>query len=75
LLKKVDWAPELKGFAEQLGYARTWGPYSDGPAPIGAMWNATGRAFSAALSGQRSEQDAAEELVQAVSKLMKARGQ
>jgi hypothetical protein len=39
------------------------------------MWNATGRAFSAALSGQRSEQDAAEELVQAVSKLMKARGQ
>jgi multiple sugar transport system substrate-binding protein len=75
LLKKVDWAPELKGFAEQLGYARTWGPYSDGPAPIGAMWNATGRAFSAALSGQRSEQEAAEELVQAVSKLMKSRGQ
>jgi multiple sugar transport system substrate-binding protein len=75
LLKKVDWGPELKGFAEQLGYARTWGPYSDGPAPIGAMWNATGRAFSAALSGQRSEQEAAQELVQAVDKLMKTRGQ
>lgn len=75
LLKNVDWSPELKGFAEQLGYARTWGPYSDGPAPIGAMWNATGRAFSAALSGQRSEQDAAEELLQTVAKLMKTRGQ
>ncbi|HXR56190.1 MAG TPA: sugar ABC transporter substrate-binding protein [Casimicrobiaceae bacterium] len=75
LLKNVDWKPELKGFAEQLGYARTWGPYSDGPAPIGAMWNATGRAFSAALSGQRSEQDAAEELLQTIGKLMKARGQ
>lgn len=75
LLKKVDWSPELKGFAEQLGYARTWGPYSDGPASIGSMWNATGRAFSAALSGQRSEQEAAEELLQTVSKLMKSRGQ
>jgi multiple sugar transport system substrate-binding protein len=75
LLQKVDWSPELKGFAEQLGYARTWGPYSDGPAPIGALWNATGRAFSAALSGQRSEQEAAQELVATVTKLMQARGQ
>jgi multiple sugar transport system substrate-binding protein len=75
LLKNVNWSPELKGFAEQLGYARTWGPYSDGPAPIGAMWNATGRAFSAALSGQRSEQSAAEELLQAVGKLMQQRSQ
>jgi multiple sugar transport system substrate-binding protein len=75
LLKNVNWSPELKGFAEQLGLARTWGPYSDGPAPIGAMWNATGRAFSAALSGQRSEQDAAQDLVQAVSKLMQSRAQ
>jgi hypothetical protein len=39
------------------------------------MWNATGRAFSAALSGQRSEPEAAEELVQTVTKLMKNRGQ
>jgi multiple sugar transport system substrate-binding protein len=75
LLKKVDFGREMQGFAEQLGYARTWGPYADGPAPIGAMWNATGRAFSAALSGQRTEQEAAEELVQNVNKLMKTRGQ
>jgi multiple sugar transport system substrate-binding protein len=75
LLKKVDFGTEMKGFAEQLGYARTWGPYSDGPAPIGAMWNATGRAFSAALSGQRSEKDAADELLQAMTKLMQTRGQ
>ena len=26
LLQKVDWSPELKGFAEQLGYARTFSP-------------------------------------------------
>ena len=75
LLKKVDFGKEMQGFAEQLGYARTWGPYSDGPAPIGAMWNATGRAFSAALSGLRTELQAAEELLDNVAKLMKTRGQ
>lgn len=75
LLKKVDFGPELQGFAEQLGLARTWGPYADGPAPIGGMWNATGRAFGAALSGQRSPEDASAELVDAVGKLMKGGGQ
>ena len=65
----------MKGFAEQLGYARTWGPYADGPAPIGAMWNATGRAFGAALAGQKSEEAAAAELVESVSKLMQSRQQ
>jgi multiple sugar transport system substrate-binding protein len=75
LLKQVDFGPEMKGFAEQLGYARTWGPYADGPAPIGAMWNATGRAFGAALAGQKSEDAAAAELVESVSKLMQSRQQ
>jgi multiple sugar transport system substrate-binding protein len=75
LLKQVDFGPEMKGFAEQLGYARTWGPYADGPAPIGAMWNATGRAFGAALVGQKSEDAAAAELVESVSKLMQSRQQ
>ena len=75
LLKNVNWSPELKGFADQLTLARTWGPYSDGPASIGSLWNATGRAFSAALSGQRSEQEAAQDLMQAVTKLMQSRPQ
>jgi multiple sugar transport system substrate-binding protein len=75
LLKKVDFGTELKGFAEQLGLARTWGPYADGPAPIGAMWNATGRAFGAALSGQRTPDVAADELIASIEKLMKSGGQ
>jgi multiple sugar transport system substrate-binding protein len=75
LLSKVDFGPEMKGFAEQLGYARTWGAYAEGPVPIGALWNATGRSFSAALAGQHSEQDAAQELVQTVTRQMKTRGQ
>ncbi|MEO7242086.1 MAG: sugar ABC transporter substrate-binding protein [Variovorax sp.] len=72
LLKKVDFGTEMKGFAEQLGYARTWGAYADGPVPIGTMWNATGRAFGTALSGQRSEADTAAELVETIDKLVKA---
>lgn len=70
LLKNVDFGPPMKGFAEQFEYARTWGPYASGPVPIGAMWNATGRAFGAALSGQRSADDAAKDLIQEISKLM-----
>jgi multiple sugar transport system substrate-binding protein len=70
LLKNVDFGAPMKGFAEQFEYARTWGPYASGPVPIGAMWNATGRAFGAALSGQRSADDAAKDLIQEIGKLM-----
>jgi len=70
LLKNVDFGAPMKGFAEQFEYARTWGPYASGPIPIGAMWNATGRAFGAALSGQRSADDAAKDLIQEIGKLM-----
>ena len=54
LLKQIDFGAPLKGFAEQLPDARTWGPYASGPVPIGTMWNATSRAFGKALSGQVS---------------------
>ena len=70
LLKKVDFGPELKGFAEQLEYARSWGAYANGPIPIGTLWNLAGRGFGVALSGQRSADDAAKELLQEVRKLM-----
>jgi multiple sugar transport system substrate-binding protein len=70
LLKNVDFGAPMKGFAEQFDYARTWGPYASGPVPIGAMWNATGRAFGSALSGQRSPDDAAKDFLQEINKLM-----
>ena len=50
--------------------ARTWGPYADAPAPIATQWNETGRACGAALSGQRSPEDAANDLLQAINKAM-----
>lgn len=74
LLKKVDFGPELKGFAEQFEFARTWGPYASGPVPIGTMWNLTGRAFGTALSGQSSPEDAAKDLLQEIEKQMPSKG-
>jgi hypothetical protein len=39
--------------------------------PIGQMWNSTGRAFGAALSGQTSPEGAAKQLLDDVSKQLK----
>jgi multiple sugar transport system substrate-binding protein len=74
LLKKVDFGAELKGFAEQLEYAQSWGAYASGPVPIGTLWNLAGRAFGTAMSGQRSPDDAAKDLLQEVRKLMPSKG-
>jgi multiple sugar transport system substrate-binding protein len=71
LLKQIDFGAPLKGFAEQFEFARTWGPYASGPVPIGQMWNATGRAFGAALSGQTSPDAAAQQLLDEISKQLK----
>lgn len=65
-LGEIEFGPVLAGFAEQLTLARSWGAYSDGPAQIGTMWNDTGRAFGSAFIGERSYQEAAEELLAAV---------
>jgi multiple sugar transport system substrate-binding protein len=74
LLKKIDFGAPLKGFAEQFQYARTWGPYADGPVPIGTMWNLTDRAFGTALSGQSAPEEAAKGLLEGIKKQMAAKG-
>ena len=66
LLKSIEFGPALGGFAEQLTLARSWGAYSDGPAQIGKMWNAAGRAFGSAFIGERSYEEAAAELLRSV---------
>jgi maltose-binding protein MalE len=38
--------------------------------PIGTLWNETDRAFGAALSGQRSPDDAAKDLLDTIAKDM-----
>ena len=67
LLKSIEFGPALGGFAEQLTLARSWGAYSDGPAQIGKMWNAAGRAFGSAFIGERSYEEAAAELLKSVA--------
>jgi multiple sugar transport system substrate-binding protein len=72
LLQTIEFAPEVKGFAEQMQHTRTWGAYTEGPAPMGTMWNLTGRSFGAALSGQQPVDVAAADLAAQLKKLIEA---
>ena len=59
LLKAIEFGRRAEGFAEQLTTTPAPGaPMPSGPVPIGAMWNAIGRAFGTALSGQKSPEEA-----------------
>ncbi|WP_226783242.1 ABC transporter substrate-binding protein [Oceaniglobus trochenteri] len=69
-LAQIDFGATMSGFAEQLAVARTWGAYSDGPAQIGSMWNETGRMFGSAFIGERSYDEAAEELLNTVKDML-----
>lgn len=71
LIAKMNFPPELKGFQEQFTYARSWGPYSTGPAVIGAMWNQTARSFGSAAIGEKSFEAAGKELYDFVAEQLK----
>ncbi len=70
-LQSIEFGPALGGFAEQLTLARSWGAYSDGPAQIGSMWDATGRAFGSAFIGEKSYEEAAADLLKSVEDQLK----
>lgn len=63
-----EWRPEMQGFPAQLRTARSWGPYSTGPVAIPFMWNAVGRAAGSVFIGEKSSQQAAAELHDAISR-------
>jgi multiple sugar transport system substrate-binding protein len=71
LLKTMDFGPEMTGYAEQLQHTRTWGAYNEGRAPLAALWNVTGRAFGAAMSGQTPVEAATRDFLAQVDRLMK----
>ncbi|MDP9045305.1 MAG: extracellular solute-binding protein [Pseudomonadota bacterium] len=74
LLKTVRFQPEEEGFARQLAdHTRSWGAYSEGPAPMGQLWNATTRAFGSALSDQMPVDQAAGDLHRDVERLVSAK--
>jgi multiple sugar transport system substrate-binding protein len=71
LLERRPFQPEMAGFQRQFTEgARSWGPYARGPAAIGAMWNQTSRSFGAAFIGEKSSQEAAQELLDYVESLL-----
>ncbi len=71
LLAQIDYRPEESGFADQLAnYTRTWGAYAQSNAQMGQLWNTTSRAFSTALSGQKSSEEAAAELLSELERML-----
>jgi multiple sugar transport system substrate-binding protein len=71
LLAKRPFPPEMQGFSQQFTEgARSWGPYARGPAAIASMWNQTSRSFGAAIIGEKSSMEAAEELLAFVQGLL-----
>ncbi len=56
------------GFSAQIAVARSWGPYGTGPVAIPFMWNAVGRAAGSVFIGEKSADQAAAEVVDAISK-------
>ncbi|MHA3980681.1 ABC transporter substrate-binding protein [Halovulum sp. GXIMD14794] len=71
LLSQIDYRPEESGFATQLAqHTRTWGAYADSGVGVGPLWNTTSRAFGTALSGQSSLEDAAEDLLSEIDRML-----
>ena len=71
LLERRPFPEELSGMQEQFTQgARSWGPYARGPAAIAMMWNETSREFGAAFIGEKTSQQAAEDLLDYVNGLL-----
>lgn len=71
LLSQIEYRPEESGFSTQLAQnTRTWGAYAESPAQMGQMWNTTARSFAAALSGQTEPEQAAEELIAEIDRML-----
>lgn len=71
MLSEIEYRPEELGFSTQLANnTRTWGAYAESPAQLGQMWNTTSRAFASALSGQKSSDQAADELLAELDRMI-----
>ncbi|SMR83938.1 multiple sugar transport system substrate-binding protein [Aliiroseovarius halocynthiae] len=71
MLSEIEYRPEESGFSTQLAEnTRTWGAYADSGVGVGPLWNVTSRAFGAALSGQNSPEQAADELIAEINRML-----
>jgi|TARA_B110000908_G_C10265049_1_gene462966 multiple sugar transport system substrate-binding protein len=71
MLSEIEYRDEELGFSEQLANnTRTWGAYAESGVGVGPLWNVTSRAFGTALSGQMSSEQAADELLVEINRLL-----
>lgn len=71
LLEKIEYREQETGFSIQLAnHTRTWGAYAESGVGVGPLWNLTSRSFGAALSGQTPPEQAAEELIAEINRLL-----
>ncbi len=71
LLREIPFPEAFKGYAGQLQFAQTFNEYIVSPVPVGAMWDATNREFSAAIAGQKSPEQAAKDLLNSIEEFLK----
>ena len=71
MLSEIEYRDEELGFSEQLANnTRTWGAYAESGVGVGPLWNVTSRAFGTALSGQTSSEQAADELIAEINRML-----
>lgn len=71
MLAEIEYRDEELGFSEQLAKnTRTWGAYAESGVGVGPLWNVTSRAFGSALSGQTSPEDAADDLIAEINRML-----
>jgi len=70
LLDQLTFPASEQGFADQLPHAITFKQYIDSPAPVNGMWDATNREFGSVFSGQKTVEQAANDLMRAMNQLL-----
>lgn len=71
MLSEIEYRDEELGFSEQLANnTRTWGAYAQSGIGVGPLWNVTSRAFGSAMSGQISSEQAADELIVEINRML-----
>lgn len=70
LLEQIEFEEAMTGYAIQLPFAITFNEYIVSPAPVSAMWESTNREFGAVYSGQKTPEQAGEDLVARMAELI-----
>jgi len=71
LLKEISYGPEYEGFAELIPQGQTFYEYIISPVRVQTMWAATNRQFGAVFSGQKSAEQASEDLIEEIEKALR----